>query len=76
MEREIKVTFGELKGYEHNDRINIEFSPNELTNLRYMLRAQATEAGDYTDQELKHQLYDVFSTAREMWEKARREKDK
>ena len=68
-EREIKVTeCGSLQECELNDRISIEFSPYELTNLIYLFRTRR----EVEDERI---LLEAFETAREMWGKARREKD-
>jgi hypothetical protein len=90
-EREIKVTkCGSLQECELNDRISIEFSPYELTNLVYLFRTQVKGTRDYsyqdterfllkaTRREVKDEriLLEAVETAREIWEKARREKDK
>lgn len=75
-EREIKVTkCGSLQECELNDRISIEFSPYELTNLIYLFRTRR-EVKDYPDRDNERILLKAVETAREMWEKARREKDK
>ena len=76
MDRVIKVTMlGELKDCE-NDQISIAFSPRELTNLIYLFRTRAKEAENYSDRDNERKLLEAFSIAREMWEKARKEKDK
>ena len=78
MDREIKVTkCGELQGCELNDRISIELSPYDITKLSYAFRPNALEfKNGYLEQEDVRELYLVFTTAREIWEKERREKDK
>ena len=76
MDREIKVILlGKLKDCE-NDQISIAFSPRELTNLIYLHRTRRREAEDYSDRGNERKLLEAFSIAREMWEKARKEKDK
>ena len=76
-EREIKVTeCGSLQECELNDRISIEFSPYELTNLIYLFRTRREGVKDYPVRDNERILLEAFETAREMWEKARREADK
>ena len=76
MDREIKVALHELKACERNDQISIAFSPFELTNLIYIFTIRAKEAENYSDRDNERKLLEAFSIAREMWEKARKEKDK
>ena len=75
MDRKIKVALHELKDCE-NDQISIAFSPRELINLIYLHRTRAAEAENYSDRDNERKLLEAFSIAREMWEKARKEKDK
>ena len=77
MDREIKVTkCGKIEACELNDRISIEFSPFEVTNLKWMFNERAMAAKEYQEQGSERKMHDVFATSREIWEKARGEKDK
>jgi len=77
MGREIKVTkCGEQQGCSLDDRVSIEFSPSELETLKYIFEDRAIDTTRYNDQGNEREMHDLFSTARRMWEKVRREKDK
>ena len=77
MDREIKVTkFNDQGACEFDDRISIEFMPIELFELKGIFEARALETKDFSKQGYEREMHDVFAAAREMWEKARREKDK
>lgn len=77
MNREIKVTkCGEMETCEINDRISIELSPFEVTNLRWIFDARALAAKEYHEQGRERKMHDIFATARELWENVRGEKDK
>ena len=77
MDREIKVTkCGERQGCEFDDRISIEFEPSELTDLLLTFKRRAEREGNYNQQGRERERCELFTTAREMWEKARWEKDK
>lgn len=76
MDREIKVTKCNDQGaYEFDDRISIEFMPIELFELKGLFEARALETKDFSKQGDEREMHDVFAAAREMWEKARREKE-
>ena len=77
MDREIKVTkCGEQQGCEFDDRVSIEFEPAELTDLSFIFKSRAEIEGNYNQQGCERERCELFTTAREMWEKERREKDK
>lgn len=77
MDRKIKVTkCGEQINCEFDDRIGIEFSPAKVLILKEIFEERAMDAEDYWKQGDKRDMCELFTTAREMWEKARREKDK
>ena len=77
MDREIKVTkCGVWEDCEYNDRIIIEFSPMELLKFAQLFEQRALDAENYSDQTAEREMHDGFTTAREIWEKERREKDK
>ena len=74
-EREIEVTkCGELFNCEFDDRVSIEFTPSELLNMKEVFAERAIDASDYDRQGRERVACEVFTTAREMWEKARKEK--
>lgn len=76
MEREIKVTkCGDIVASEINDWISIEFSPFEISNLKWIFHARALAAKEYQEQGSERERHDVFVTAREVWEKKQGEKD-
>ena len=77
MDREIKVTkLCEQGAYEFDDRISIAFMPLELFELKRVFEARALETTDFSKQGYEREMHDAFAAARDMWEKARREKDK
>ena len=77
MDREIKVTkCGEWADCEYNDRISIEFSPSEILRFAELFEQRALDAEKYSDQTRERGMHEGFLSAREMWEKARKEKDK
>ena len=76
MDREIKVTkCGDMVASELNDRISIEFSPFEITNLKWIFNTRALSAKEYQEQGSERKMHNLFVTARGMWEKAREKKD-
>ena len=76
-EREIKVTkCDEQFNCEFDDRVSIEFTPSELLNMKEVFKERAIDASDYDRQGRERVACEVFTRAREMWEKAREEKKK
>lgn len=77
MDRKIKVTkCGEQQGCEFDDRVSIEFEPAELTDLMLIFKRRAETEDNYNTQGRERKRCELFTTARDIWEKERREKDK
>lgn len=77
MDREIKVTkCDEQQGCEYDDRVSIEFEPSELTDLMLIFKTRAENEGNYNQQGKERERCDLFTAARDIWEKERREKNK
>lgn len=66
------VRAGVQTGCELNDRVSIEFSPNELLTLMYHFRGQAMEAEEYTLQTDMREKQKTFREAHHQWEDTRR----
>lgn len=77
MEREIKVTkCGVWEDCEFDDRVSIEFAPSELTDLLFIFKRRAETEDNYDAQGYERERCELFTAARDIWEKERREKDK
>ena len=77
MDREIKVTkCGEIQNSLFNDRVSIEFTPFELETLKKVFKERAMNANHYDEQGNERDKCGVFTKAYEVWEKARKEKNK
>ena len=76
-EREIKVTkCGEQQGCLFDDCVSIEFTPSELEALKYIFEQRAINATRYDKQGDERDMCELYTRARKMWEKARKEEEK
>ena len=76
MDREIKVIkCGEQQGCEFDDQVSIEFEHSALTDLLLIFKRRAEIEENYDQQGRERERCELFTAAREMWEKARRGKD-
>ena len=77
MDIETKVTeCGEWNGSLFNDRVSIEFSPSELETLKQIFEQRALNAIHYNEQGAERDMCELFGKAYEIWQKARKEKNK
>ena len=73
--RKIGVEIGEKSGCLINDRISVEFSPNELKWLKEIFEVRALKAGTYSRQTEERDMVEVFDEAYRTWREERKEGD-
>ena len=73
MDREIKVTkCGEQVDSDLNDRVSIEFTPLELSALKYIFSLRCDETREDPSQRGDGcKMHGVFADARKVWQEAR-----
>ena len=69
------VKLGEKQECLLNDRVSIEFSPNELQAIKYAYTKSALNAESYSLQTEEREMHGIFEKAFGMWEKKRKERD-
>lgn len=73
-ERVIKVVHcGSVLSCEEDDRISIEFSPDELRRFTEIFLHRALEAETFTQQGFDREMKEMYGSARDKW---REERDK
>lgn len=69
------VKVGEKTGCLLNDRISIEFSPNDLVSLKEIFEVRALKAASFSRQTEEREMVEVFDGAHRIWREERKEGD-
>jgi len=77
MTRKIEIIrLGDNYGCCFDDRISIEFSPNEISDIESVFEERALSEKSYCQQGREREMKDLFREAYVKWETAREQKDK